>query len=77
MTENEKRAPVAGTTKSPNEYINSLYFITWLMVIATLISGWNIKDVWSGVVTVICGVVTMALTRELIGGKRNDRKSAD
>jgi len=70
MTGHEKGAPVAGTTKSSKCEINTLYCITWLMVVATIIAGWNIKDIWSGVVAGICGVVTVLMTIEILGGQR-------
>lgn len=45
-----------------------MYCITILMAIATVISGWHITDVWTGVVTMICAVVTVLLVNEIIGG---------
>lgn len=70
MTGHEKGAPVAGTTKSSKCEINTLYCSTWLMVVATLLAGWNIRDVWSGIVAGICGVVTVLMTMNLMGGQR-------
>ena len=69
-----KNAPAAGTAQGTKRGITTTpshsYYITWLMVVATLLAGWNIEDIWSGVVAGICGVVTVLMTMDLIGGQR-------
>ena len=69
-----RKAPDAGTTgaKDNRKYgqttCNHLYFTTWVMVFTTLIAGWHITDVWTGLVTALCGLVTIVLTNEIVGG---------
>ena len=71
-----KNAPAAGTTgaKDNRNYgqvnCGHLYFTTWLMAFTTIIAGWHITDVWTGIVTALCGLVTIVLVNEIIGGQR-------
>lgn len=48
-----------------------LYYITWFMALTTLIAAWHIKDVWGGIVTMMCGIVTIILTAIMIGGNKD------
>lgn len=41
-----------------------MFRMTCLMTITTIIAGWNITCAWSGIVTLICGMVTMWFVRE-------------
>lgn len=61
---NRKRASDVGTSQDSNK--NTLYSITALMAVATVISGWHIVDVWSGIVCLICFMATLALYEEAI-----------
>lgn len=72
MMRDKKSAPVAGTTKGASKKLLYEQFITYLLVIATIISGWHIDDIWSGVVTMLCGTAAIGLFYGMIGG-RNDR----
>lgn len=41
-----------------------MFRLACLMLVTTLIAGWHITCVWSGIVTLICGVVTLWFVRE-------------
>lgn len=41
-----------------------LYWITWLMVFATITSAWHIDGVWDGVATLIIALITVWLADE-------------
>ena len=70
MSKNEK-ALTAGTIKGPkktkrpvrNAYLNC---ITILLLIATVIAGWHIEDVWDGVVTMLCGISAILINHIVI-----------
>lgn len=61
---NRKRASDAGASQDSNKH--TLYYITYLMAVATVISGWHIVDVWSGIVCLICFMATLALYEEAV-----------
>ena len=69
MTRN-KREPLCGHTETQNKedvQVNIKdYYITILMAVTTIIAGWHIVDVWSGLVTMLCGLVTIGLFDEAI-----------
>ena len=44
-------------------------YITFLLVITTLISAWHISDLWSGIVTGLLGCITIAFSF-MVGGAR-------
>ena len=41
-----------------------MFRMTVLMAVTTLISGWHITGIWSGVVTILCALVTIWLVDE-------------
>lgn len=41
-----------------------MFWMTVLMAVTTLISGWHITGIWSGVVTILCALVTIWLVDE-------------
>lgn len=66
------------TAKDSNvgkEVVDMMYCITILMMIATVISGWNITGLWSGIVTMICAVCTVMLVNEITGGIEYDEEN--
>lgn len=63
---NRKRASDVGTSQDSKNKDNTLHLITYLMAVATVISGWHIVDVWSGIVCLICFMATLALYEEAI-----------
>lgn len=68
-----KRAPIAATIKGSKVTESPVrcphwHFITGLMLVTTLIAEWNIKDVWSGIVALMCGLITIAMVMERVGG---------
>lgn len=74
---NEKRAPLVAASKGSknNLYpvrIVPLYCITGLLALTTIIAGWHIVDVWSGIVTMLCGTLTVWLVNTLIGGMEDE-----
>ena len=59
-----------------------MFRLTCLMMITTIIAGWNITSVWSGIVTLICGMVTLLFMREEVraygeaySGRKRERKA--
>ena len=59
-----------------------MFRLTCLMMITTIIAGWNITSVWSGIVTLICGMVTLWFMREEVraygeaySGRKRERKA--
>lgn len=83
MTNKKKGAPDVGAPKGSkvnakiNHYLGILYYTTFIMTITTLISIWHIEDVWDGIITALCGAVTMWLSFATIGGLKNDGKRID
>ena len=79
MTNKKKGAHDVGASKGSKEnakishYLGILYYTTFFMTITTLIAGWHIEDVWDGIVTALCGLVTIWLSFATIGGLKNDR----
>ena len=49
-----------------------LYYITLLLCITTTIAGWNIHDLWSGIIAALCGVITIWLSWITMGGIKHD-----
>ena len=47
-----------------------LYYITFILCITTIIAGWNIHDIQSGIVTALCGIVTIWLNWITTGGMK-------
>lgn len=41
-----------------------MFWMTVLMAVTTLISGWHITGIWSGIVTILCALVTIWLVDE-------------
>lgn len=62
-----KRASDAERHETP-KVKGTLDYITFLMGVTTIIAGWHITDVWSGIVTILCGLATVALIDEITGG---------
>lgn len=66
MSRENEKALTAGTIKGPkktkrpvrNAYLNC---ITIMLLIATVVAGWHIEDVWDGVVTMLCGIATLLI----------------
>ena len=83
MTNKKKGAHDVGASKGSKEnakisrYLGILYYTTLFMTITTLISIWHIEDVWDGIITALCGAVTMWLSFATIGGHKDDGKKVD
>ena len=75
MKKNEK-APGVGAPETqgvmPKINIAHSYYITLVMAVTTAIAGMNIKDLWSGIVTMLCALVTIWLVYETVGGFEDD-----
>lgn len=75
---NNKKTPDVGASEVQRKNavmskINSCsYYITILMAITTVISAWNIMNLWSGMVTALCAVITIWQIYELVGGMDDD-----
>lgn len=57
----EKKAKVAPAQLRKEA---DMFRMTVLMAVTTLISGWHITGIWSGVVTILCALVTIWLVDE-------------
>ena len=65
----KKRRASDAVTSRDSKKNNTGYYITLLMLTTTIIAGWHITDVWSGVICLLCGLITIALQNELINGR--------
>lgn len=75
----EKKAKVAPAQLRKEA---DMFRMTVLMAVTTLISGWHITGIWSGVVTLICSMVTLWFMREEVraygeaySGRERERKA--
>lgn len=66
---NKRRAP-HGEPMQDSRISRTTYSITLLMCVTTLIAGWHIRDLWSGIVALLCGLITIGMVWEVIGGAR-------
>lgn len=70
-----RKASVAATTRGnersknicTNVYISRLHYITILLAATTVIAAWNITDIWSGIVALLCAMATVGLFYISIG----------
>lgn len=57
--------------RSKNVYQNDcsthLHYITWLSAATTIIASWHITDIWSGIVALLCGGISVALINNIFG----------
>jgi hypothetical protein len=57
--------------RSKNVYQNDcsthLHYITWLSAATTIIASWHITDIWSGIVALLCGGISVALINIIFG----------
>jgi hypothetical protein len=57
--------------RSKNVYQNDcsthLHYITWLSAATTIIASWHITDIWSGIVALLCGGLSVALINIIFG----------
>lgn len=78
MMKSNKKTPDVGASEAQRKNavmskINSfLYYITILMAITTVISAWNIMNLWNGMVTALCAVITIWQIYEIVGGMDDD-----
>lgn len=67
-----RKAPDVGASKGSrkatiSQSFSHSYYITILMGMTTVIAGWNITGVWSGIVALLCAMATVGLFYESIG----------
>lgn len=70
---NEKRAPLVAASKGSHETESPVrcphwHFITGMMTITTLIAEQCITGFWSGMVALLCALITIGMMFESIGG---------
>jgi hypothetical protein len=57
--------------RSKNVYQNDcsthLHYITWLSAATTIIASWHITDIWSGIVALLCGGLSVTLINIIFG----------
>ena len=66
-----RKAPDAATSQGSrkatiSQSLSHFYYITILMGVTTVIAGWNITGIWSGVVALLCAMVTIGMFYEVI-----------
>lgn len=74
MIDKRKEPQKNAASKGSRSDIKSLsfdYYITILMTVTTLIAGWHIHDVWSGIITMLCGTITLLLSFHTVGGVKD------
>lgn len=72
---NEKRKRALPTSDHNNaQYANHthLYFITILSGITSIISGFNISGLWTGITALLSAAITLALIYTYTGGFDDD-----
>lgn len=75
----EKKAKVAPAQHRKEA---DMFRLACLMTVTTIIAGWHITGIWSGVVTLICSMVTLWFMREEVraygeaySGRERERKA--
>lgn len=59
-----------------NIYIPHLHYITWLSAATTIIASWHITDIWSGIVALLCGGISILLINSEMGGLEDESEKA-
>lgn len=75
---NKKKPQKQGASEAHECDISQLhrreYYITFLMAVTSIIAGWHIKDAWSGVVALMCALITIWMVWNLTGGISDGNK---
>ena len=48
------------------------YYITLVMAVTTALACWRITDVWSGVIALLCTMITIWMVYETVGGMEDE-----
>lgn len=48
------------------------YYITLVMAVTTALACWRITDVWSGVIALLCTMITIWMVYETVGGMKDE-----
>lgn len=71
-----RKAPDVGASRGINERSKNVYqndcsthlhYITALSAATTIIASWHITDIWSGIVALLCGGISVALINNIFG----------
>ena len=71
-----RKAPDVGASRGVNERSKNVYqndcsthlhYITALSAATTIIASWHITDIWSGIVALLCGGISVALINNIFG----------
>lgn len=76
-----RKAPDAATSRGSrkatiSQSLSHSYYITILMGITTVIAGLNITGIWSGIVALLCSMVTIWMVYDYVGGLEDDSEKA-
>ena len=71
MREEKKRARSSGNAADSRLY-NILYFSAWAGVVSTVITGWHVDGIATGLACIFSALATMGIFYYLIGGE-NER----
>ena len=79
MMNKRKEPQKIAASKGSRSDIKSLgfnYYITILMTVTTIIASWHITDIWSGIVALLCGGISILLINSEIGGLEDESEKA-
>lgn len=71
MREEKKRARSAGNA-ADSKINNILYFSAWAGVVSTVITGWHVDGIATGIACLLSAAATIGIFYYLIGGE-NER----
>ena len=76
-----KEAPDAVTSKGSKKseecpITGHNYYITLVMAVTTALACWRITDVWSGVIALLCTMITIWMVYDYVGGLEDDSEKA-
>lgn len=55
-----------------NDCSTHLHYITALSAATTIIASWHITDIWSGIVALLCGGISILLINSEMGGLEDE-----
>lgn len=72
MEDKRKRARSVAKLQAPKEKVKKnesvLYFSAWAGAVSTILIGWNIDSIGTGVACILAGVATLGIVQHITGG---------
>mgnify|MGYP003297754408 CR=1 FL=1 len=72
MEDNRKRAHNAGNVADSEVKNHALYFSAWAGAVSTVLIGWNIDSIGTGLACMFAALATLGTLYQIIGGFKND-----